>query len=118
MFKAFYIDNCGFSKKTFETLHPYQSVKLAELILCPNYTHDDPDFIEISKTYSSFPKVFFKINDKYVFIGGNSELQTLLIEFQKLKENPNHNISENKYINKKIICQIYIDLITNYSKQI
>jgi len=115
MFKAFYIDQCPHSKQTFETLSTYTS---AELILCPNYTHDDSDFIEISKTYSSFPKVFYKINDKYVFIGGNTELQTLLTEFQKLKENCDDKISTHKYIDKKIACQIYIDLITNPLKQI
>lgn len=110
MFKVFYISNCGYSSNTVKTLQ--NSKYETKLINMNDYT-EDKDYVIISETYSSYPKIFFKVNDKYIFIGGDSELQTILKLLYNLILDPKFELENQKYIDQKTLCAILITLIKN-----
>ena len=111
MFKIFYISNCPYSSQTKQTIE--QSNFKYELITCDDRTqcNNDIDYINISNTYRTFPKIFFKTKKRTIFTGGNEELQRLLQLLSELKQNKDMEITNQKYIDKKNTCYILIKLI-------
>jgi glutaredoxin len=117
MFKVFYLSYCGYSKKTLETLETLKIkniIKNYELIECDDRTklNSDTDSEYIPTSYTTYPKVLFKTNDKIFFIGGNQEFQKILSLLYELKKNSNAEITNQKYIkDKKDICYILLKLL-------
>jgi arsenate reductase-like glutaredoxin family protein len=112
MFKIFYINNCYYSRNAINLIKEYDFNH--KLILYENNNITDKDYNIIVKTYSSFPKIFYKLNDTSIFIGGNQELISLLSLLHKLINNTNYVIKSQKYIDKYYTCLILYNIIDNY----
>lgn len=106
MFKVFYLSNCTYSKKTINTITKLKL--LSDLIECDNNKYIN--FQDVPNNYLTYPKVLFKTDKKTIFIGGNEEFQNLIILLEKLKKNINYKIEPQKYIKKKDVCNILIEL--------
>ena len=128
MFKIFYIDNCYYSSTAItilNILYPNPILnyitnlnKKYTQILCNTDNNKytlDKDYKNVISTYNytSYPKIFYKINKQTHFIGGASELKALIELANKLKIDPKYEITPQKYIDKNITCTLLIKLINN-----
>jgi hypothetical protein len=111
MFKVFYLSYCGYSQKTLSSI---KKLKLkSELIQCDNKEKflNDEDSKNMPVDYTTYPKILFKTDKKIIFIGGNEELQKLLLLLDELKKNINFKINSQKYIEKNEICYILTKIL-------
>ena len=111
MFKVYYLSYCPHSQATLKTLKDLDLY--CKVIECDsrNIEYPDTDKKIIPQDYSTYPQILFEIDNKTIFIGGNSEFQELIKLLNKLKININAKIKPQRYIEKEYTCLILYDII-------
>ena len=111
MFKVYYLSYCSHSQATLKTLKDLNLY--CKVIECDsrNIEYPDTDKKIIPQDYSTYPQVLFEIDNKTIFIGGNSEFQELIKLLNKLKKNINAKIKPQRYIEKENTCLILYNII-------